>query len=774
LEKAYAEKIDQHLGELALHFLEGGDKGKALDYFLRAGEKAAGIYANAEAASYFQSALRLLEEKEGDLREKGHVLERLGDIKEFVGEHDASMKYWNEALSLWKQLDEKEKTARAHRRIASILWELGETEKAKDHLDKALRILETEPESVELASLYSDKARWLWQSGDITSALSWAEKALELGKKLDAFEVIATSYTNSALVFSSTGETKKAVECLEKALKIALDNGYMETACRIYNNLTVSLPAGENEKRLGYIEKGYELAKKVGSVDWISWLGVSLAYTYAGMGNVDKAFSLIEESVALDRKTGSMNRLWYSTSALGLANQVMGEWDKSEQYCKEALNISQKINSLTRIAQSYGSLGWLYFEKGEYVKAREFYEKCVEILEKAGAKADQIGYSQDLAWIHIELGEIEKANSLIDNVFKFALEEENKGLIAGADALKAMLFRAQKKWEESIEYFEKSLKEFEALGARQWNIYTFAKMVLYEYARAYLERDQEGDREKAQNLLNQALEISQKMGAKKDIAKIEAMMIHLETGPQTVSVPEPIVKVSEGVPRNITSGYADLDNLLLGGIPQNYAVILTSPSCDERDLLVRSFLETGTRKGEVTFYLTMNPGIVKVLAEEFQSNFCLFVCNPQADAIVKSSPNVFKLKGVENLTEISIALTSAIHKLDSSQKGPRRICIGLVSDVLLQHHAVQTRRWLAALIPELKSAGFTTLAVIDPRMHPPEELYAILGLFEGEINVTEKETEKGPGKFLKIKKMSNQEYLEDEILLKKGDLHRKG
>ena len=202
------------------------------------------------------------------------------------------------------------------------------------------------------------------------------------------------------------------------------------------------------------------------------------------------------------------------------------------------------------------------------------------------------------------------------------------------------------------------------------------------------------------------------------------------------------------------------------------AVVLTSPSCNERDLLIKSYLETGAKKGEVTFYVTTDPGMAKPLAE-FQSSFCLFVCNPQADAIIEGSPNVIKLKGVENLTDISIALTSAMRKLDPSVKGPRRACIDIVSDALLQHHAVQTRKWLAALTTELKSMGFTTLAVVDPRMHPPEELYAILGLFEGEVDIRERETEKGTARFLKIKRMSNQEYLEDELLLKKEDLHRK-
>jgi L-cysteine/cystine lyase len=223
---------------------------------------------------------------------------------------------------------------------------------------------------------------------------------------------------------------------------------------------------------------------------------------------------------------------------------------------------------------------------------------------------------------------------------------------------------------------------------------------------------------------------------------------------------------------HIAVGYPYLDELLYGGLPSGYAVALTSPSCDERDFLTNTFLETGAKEGQVTFYVTIDPGAAKTLAEEFQSNFHLFVCNPHAGAVVEHSPNVFTLKGVENLTDISIALTSAIRKLNQSLKGPRRICIGLISDVLLQHHAVQTRRWLTALIAELKSTGFTILAIMDPQMHPPEEYHAILGLFDGEINIFEKETEKGQ-KFLKIRKMSNQQYLDNEAPLKREELQKR-
>ena len=766
LEKAYAKKIDEHFGELASHFLESGDKEKALSYFLKAGDKAARIYANSEAASYFQSAIKLLEEEEGQTREKARVLERLGDIKQLVGEYDFCMKRWNEALQLRKQLDEKEKVAGLHRKMAVTLWrDIGTIEQARTNFEEALKILDDQPESVELAALYAARARMSYFTEDIMKACSWAEKALELAKKLNASEVIASSYVDLGLVADATGEQEKAVECMEKALKIALNNSYVAVAERAYSNLarTLELPGGENERILNCFEKGLELAKRAGTIDMISWFGIRLAERLFGMGNSDKAFALAEQSESLDRKIGNLFTLSNSTLSLGILYHVLGEWNKSEQYLKESLSISKKTNNTQAISNSYGWLGWSYYDKAEHAKAKESFDEMAEIFEKRGAKAEQMSYHKWPAMNEIELGEIDKAKALLDELQKFAQEKQDNQLIADEDATRAILLRAEKKWNESIELFAKSLQENEALGARKWNVYWLAKNLLYEYARVHLERNQPGDKEKAHDLLNQALEIFQKMGAKKDIEKVEARLLYIETG-KAASIPKRAEPVA--------TGYAYLDKLLCGGLRSGSAVMLTSPSCNERDSLIKSFLKTGAENSEITFYVTMNPGTAKVLADEFQSSFYLFICNPQADAIVKSAPNVVKLKGVENLTDISIALTSAIHKLDPALKGPRRICLGLVSDVLLQHHAVQTRRWLTGLIPELQSEGFTTLAVMDPEIHPQEEVRAISGLFEGEINIYEKETWKGLERFLRLKRLSNQKYLDNELLLKEEDLQK--
>ena len=231
--------------------------------------------------------------------------------------------------------------------------------------------------------------------------------------------------------------------------------------------------------------------------------------------------------------------------------------------------------------------------------------------------------------------------------------------------------------------------------------------------------------------------------------------------------PETYRVLDKVLPGRIATGYEELDTLLFGGIPENYAVLMTSSSNDEREQIIKKFLTTGAEAGEITFYISVEPGKGKILAEKFQENFYLFICNPRADLMISSLPNVFKVSGVENLNEIDIALTKSFRQLDESKSGPRRACIEILSDVLLQHHAVITRKWLSRLLPELKSKGFTTLAIVNPHMHPREEVHALVGLFEGEIKISEKETEKGIEKSLRIGKLYNQQYLESGLTLKK-------
>ncbi len=513
LEKTYSENIDEHFGELASHFLEGGERKKALCYFLKAGEKAAQVYANNEAASYYHSALTLLVEKDGDPREKGRVLETLGDIKSLIGDFDACLKYWNDALPLREQFGEKEKVARLYRKISNILWiKLGDTDKAKEYQVKALEILQALPEGIELASLRADIAEMYWHNGEMAAGLPLAEKAVESAQKLMALEVLARSYLIWGKIVGFSGDGRKTIESSNKALRIALDNGYVEIAVEAYTRLaTHAAVSVQLEKSLEFLQKGYELAKKAGAISAQTWIGSLLAAKYISMGNTSSALVLNEESVTLDRKTGNLHNLSNSLTALGHTFEILGEWSEAEKCLDEALITAQKLNHIPAISLTYFFLGRLHSAREDNERAKEFFEKVVETLKKAGIRSAQPEALYFAIGTGIELRELDKAESQI-NVLQMSAQNRKKLLIY-ADFLRARLFRAQKKWNESIEYFEKSHQGFEDLNAKHWDAEVYAREFLREYARVYVERNQEGDKKKALNILNQALEILLKMNS---------------------------------------------------------------------------------------------------------------------------------------------------------------------------------------------------------------------------------------------------------------------
>jgi serine/threonine protein kinase/Tfp pilus assembly protein PilF len=526
LEKVYAKKIDEHLGELAYHFLEGGDKEKAFDYFLKAGEKAQKVYAHDEASSYFQHALKLLEEKGNNLEEKARITEGLGDLKLWIGKPDVAMEYWNKSLALWGHLGDKKKVARLHAKMAWCIWNgVGDKEKASEHHHMALEILEKEPESVELASLYEDISHMFWRIGKSAEALPWAHKAFELAERLGDPRVVAACYNDFGTLSLKLGEFEKASKYYEQGLKIVLENDLAGSgiAISLFNNLSqLYMTIGDFPKMFETAQKGSELVKKVGSPYGLIWLDSVLATCYENMGEMQKAILILEDVLALAKRTKHTVQISGAMCGLGECCRFLGEWDKSLQYLVEALDIAKKIGEYQFSGNAVLGLGELFMEMEDYGEAEKYFKEGNDIYEKAGDTDAQLTVAfPALARLYLKKGEIEKARELIEKTYEHATKTKNRLVIPYAEMLKAMLFREQKNWEQSIQYFEKSLQGHKSLNAQKWYVQQFAQL-LYEYGLMYLERNGEGDKEKAHSLLNQALEIYQKIDAKKKTEKILA------------------------------------------------------------------------------------------------------------------------------------------------------------------------------------------------------------------------------------------------------------
>ena len=168
------------------------------------------------------------------------------------------------------------------------------------------------------------------------------------------------------------------------------------------------------------------------------------------------------------------------------------------------------------------SLGELSTEKEDYVEAEKHLKESRSIYENAGSTRLLLyEVLPSLSKLYLRKGEIDKAQELIEKTYENATRSGNVLAISRSEMLKAMLFREQKNWGQSLQFFEKSLQGYRSLNAEKWYVWEFAEL-LYEYGLMHLNRNEEGDREKAYSILNEALAIYQKMDAKKKIEKVIA------------------------------------------------------------------------------------------------------------------------------------------------------------------------------------------------------------------------------------------------------------
>ncbi len=219
--------------------------------------------------------------------------------------------------------------------------------------------------------------------------------------------------------------------------------------------------------------------------------------------------------------------------------------------------------------------------------------------------------------------------------------------------------------------------------------------------------------------------------------------------------------------QSISTGYDELDTVLAGGLPVGYAILVMSPPCDERDLLFTKIIESNLSIGSSVFFLSRDLSRTQDFASRYRKDFYVF--SPQADKITTDSGNVFKIAGVQNLNDLNITFTKAMETLPKAISN-KIIIIDLLSEILLEHKSLTTRKWLDDFIGKRKSEGFTVLAILNPLISSKQESQTIIDLFDGIIEIYEKELRERARRFLIVKKMYGKKYIESELMLDKDKL----
>src|ERR1700731_3239628 len=106
LEELYSGRVDEVAELLALHFGRSNEAEKSVDYAILAGEKSQRRWANSEALTYFNDALRrlnILPDTEANRMRRIDAVIKQGDGKFAIGEHAEHLRALDQIYSLIDQ-----------------------------------------------------------------------------------------------------------------------------------------------------------------------------------------------------------------------------------------------------------------------------------------------------------------------------------------------------------------------------------------------------------------------------------------------------------------------------------------------------------------------------------------------------------------------------------------------------------------------------------------------------------------------------------------------
>jgi len=364
-------------------------RGRALRFLEEAGDAAALLYANREAAAHYRHAREISPQ---DGRVDGvRIGEKLGDVSLRLGRVDEAIGVWSDCLEWHRGQEDLERVADLHRKIGAALSHKGERKAAIEHYQKGINLLKDGPPLIELVRLY-EEAAWLYlHTGDNMLAIYASEKALRLAERLDETRAASRAHGIFGRVFGRIGDTEKARQNLERAVELARGSDDGETILALSalgRQLEIS-EANVNGARAVY-EEALALAEQVGmlpaQVELHAWLAQLAAYG-ADWERVERS---TEASATLAEREGLVGKLCLPYALRGLLRWREGRIGEATVLFHRAHELAEQVGWSEIAFQALFGLAIALRDQGDLDGAIAALDQAIEVCERAGLIAQSI------------------------------------------------------------------------------------------------------------------------------------------------------------------------------------------------------------------------------------------------------------------------------------------------------------------------------------------------------------------------------------------------
>ncbi|NOZ06496.1 MAG: tetratricopeptide repeat protein, partial [Chloroflexi bacterium] len=176
-----------------------------------------GQYEEAEAAC--DQALQMLAQvqpSEDSRRVRTRIYDNLGSICRFTGEHDRSIAYLQDSLTLKEDLGDQQGVAIVYNRIAAVHWSRGDYASAAEYMKRSLEIRERIGDRWGAATAYNNLGIVYYTQGRYEQAEACYQQALNTWQEVGAASGVAFCHVNLGELYFSDGKLDEASRHLEQ------------------------------------------------------------------------------------------------------------------------------------------------------------------------------------------------------------------------------------------------------------------------------------------------------------------------------------------------------------------------------------------------------------------------------------------------------------------------------------------------------------------------------------------------------------------------------
>lgn len=302
LETVLPDRTEELSAIVGHHFERAGAHEKALDYLLRAGRRAADLFAYDEAIDCFRGALVEAESFEAPAESIAAVRDGLGDACFLRSDYPAAQDHYERALSC---MTDGAGRARMHRKLGLVCEKWGRWEAAADQFAAALREAGDALEDAEAARIYTGLGLVHYRLNDLEKAISLGRQALDLMNRLEDERGVAQACNNLGIALGGRGNWEESIASHRRALTIweKLADPYGQAAS--HNNLGLALQMGGNfDEALAHCRRSAELFEDVGNQHGLARANDNMCRIYAGQGRDEEATECLQKAVEILTEIG--------------------------------------------------------------------------------------------------------------------------------------------------------------------------------------------------------------------------------------------------------------------------------------------------------------------------------------------------------------------------------------------------------------------------------------------------------------------------------------